>query len=723
MKLPLFKIFVPTGQISRRLWAWFTVAAIIFTLLFTQKLAGLPFRKTFRRPAPDDGSGIAAHLRLPAAYPQHPWAYRFVRVYENGKPLPHRIPANRGTAEQGNGCYQAKGNVVWFVGSDGSDPRKNGRDYKATGPRLVPAWAFWLSAGATAALAAGLLACRVTRMQFRRAVKATRDWLESPPSFCPVKNSVPQPQEPGGSLNPINRICRIVSRFLPLVLAIPSITILATLPPLWKDIDGVIQVASEAGPTVILHFPPLYCFASRLPILAGETAAWLVAGGPLPEWNLAGKLMPTDAGVYCLLICQHILLWLVLAKLIRTCTRSPRVQTFLAAVVLTFAPFYTIANCVGSEAAALLLQILFIIVCIKLTSERASRLLWIGFIALLCANILTRHINAVLAMVLPSAFAISAFLTLLRRKQAGGSLLTLVRHAKMVALSILAGVMGIVTANLTLRILCFACETEYRSEYGQTIADRVGVFLQNIPKEEGKELESAILSRSEDPGTREAIRSLAEVGTYYGGAAKVVGKLIEDSEHQHWEIRDVEVTKRFNDATLLYLKSMHPKLIGLILFDFNQGFYKRDVSDLAWFPFEAHLWTYHMIRKKPDYPTWNSLSRLHSFNPADEPVLENWRHTYYPGIYRNVTPAWIFAAACLLSIVAVVRSPSATGKSGLALALMASGIVGFFLNMILVFYLVRYAMPMFLMGAAAIFLTLGALFEPALSPSQERPEK
>jgi hypothetical protein len=705
--LPIMKR-VPGARIALWVWTGFGIAALFLAMLLVQNFAGIPFRKTLMRSVPDDGPGIAAHCSLPDAYRKHPWAYRFVTVYENGKPLPHWIPAGRWSAEQGNGCYQAKEDVLWFVGSDGTDPRKNGREYKARGPRLVPAWALWLSLSATVVWAAGLLLWRVTRLQLLGALRVLCDWLRSPPSCCPVENSELRNPERPATLP--DRICLRVSKYLPLVLAVPSIWIITELPPLWKNIDSVSQVTTQFAPENILHFPPFYGFVSRLLLLPGETVAWLGAGGSVPEWNLTGRLMPTDAGLYSVIIAQHAMLWFFLAQFIRSCTRSPRIQTLFAFTALSFAPFYTIASSIGSETCTMLLLLLLVSVCIRLSCGPGSRYLWAAYAALLCAGILTRYTNAVLAMLLPAAFAISFVLTLARGGDGSGGRPS--RYAILFAFSIVTGILGIYAANLTQRVLCFAFEVEYRPEYGQSLADRIAPFLRRLPVSERTELEASVMRQSDDPGTREAIRSLAEIGDFYASEGRThgVSKLLEQSAHQYWDARDAEVYRRFNTATLLYLKTLHPKLVDAICSDFKRGLFKGDVPELAYFPIDQHVWIFGFMQTYHD-PIWRGLSRVRSFNPSSRQWLESWRHKPYLRIYRNVSPAWIFAVAFIIALAAVVKNPAAVRKSGLALALIVSGILIFFLTMVLVGYVPRFLMPTFPMALAALTLSVSALVE------------
>jgi hypothetical protein len=67
--------------------------------------------------------------------------------------------------------------------------------------------------------------------------------------------------------------------------------------------------------------------------------------------------------------------------------------------------------------------------------------------------------------------------------------------------------------------------------------------------------------------------------------------------------------------------------------------------------------------------------------------------------------------AFIIALAAVIKNPAAVRKSGLAMALIVSGVVIFFLNMMLVYYTDRYTMPMYFLALAAVSLSVSALAE------------
>ena len=84
--------------------------------------------------------------------------------------------------------------------------------------------------------------------------------------------------------------------FCVLILMTPSLYLLCTYPPLWKDIDGVNQLVAAPGVINILHFPPLYSFFARIPF-------WITSG-----YSIFQEQAPRIAGTYLLVISQHLFL-------------------------------------------------------------------------------------------------------------------------------------------------------------------------------------------------------------------------------------------------------------------------------------------------------------------------------------------------------------------------------------------------------------------------------
>src|ERR1700712_4379347 len=82
-----------------------------------------------------------------------------------------------------------------------------------------------------------------------------------------------------------------------LVLGLPSLWCLLTVPPLWRDTDGFNQIASTFAPKGIIHWLPGYCFFGRLVVIAAGIVASLFGGHGFPYLSI-GTPQLSDAGIY-----------------------------------------------------------------------------------------------------------------------------------------------------------------------------------------------------------------------------------------------------------------------------------------------------------------------------------------------------------------------------------------------------------------------------------------
>ena len=89
------------------------------------------------------------------------------------------------------------------------------------------------------------------------------------------------------------------------VLALPSIWLMRTVPPLWRAIDAYVQLTFPPGPSTILLHGPLYCELARVPLWIGH----LATGGSMHLAEFMKHPRLTNAGVYFLIALQHGGLW------------------------------------------------------------------------------------------------------------------------------------------------------------------------------------------------------------------------------------------------------------------------------------------------------------------------------------------------------------------------------------------------------------------------------
>ena len=192
------------------------------------------------------------------------------------------------------------------------------------------------------------------------------------------------------------------------VLLAPSIWMLTVIPPLWRDVDAYIQVTQPPGSATILQYSPLYCFAARLPLYLGYAIQSISAGQPLPRPDSFIHPILTDSGVFLLLLVQHAALCFAALYLITEASGIFWVRLVLAIAWAANPLFYSFAHCVGGETLSMILVLLIGAIGLKIIrhSRTIAKMEWMLFGVLLCLCILTRHINAALAAVLPLTFVL-----------------------------------------------------------------------------------------------------------------------------------------------------------------------------------------------------------------------------------------------------------------------------------------------------------------------------
>src|SRR5215475_12900938 len=199
-------------------------------------------------------------------------------------------------------------------------------------------------------------------------------------------------------------IRKFAATILPfLILTTPSLWLLLLVPPLWRGVDAYNQTVLPPGLVTILHHGPLYCALSRVPLWFG----YLISrSGPAESLGYFVKhTQLTDAGVYSLVILQHGALWCGAVYLIYAIARTLLLRLFLAVLFASQPLFYAFAHCVGSEALSMIVILLLAAsgVRLMLRYPDIGARDWIIFTVFLAAASLTRHINCVIAAVLPLA--------------------------------------------------------------------------------------------------------------------------------------------------------------------------------------------------------------------------------------------------------------------------------------------------------------------------------
>jgi hypothetical protein len=225
----------------------------------------------------------------------------------------------------------------------------------------------------------------------------------------------------------------------------------------------------------------------------------------------------TDSGVLVLLLSQHLALGCSAFYLISLASRLFLVRLLLAGVWAANPLFYTFANCVGSEALSVILLLLFGATGLRIISHRRKipRTEWLLFGLLLWLCILTRHLNALLVILIPVTFyllsahwlTVTAFTQSKLRRRGHRLRARLGLRKAGVALAI--GLSCIALSNVSLRGLCYAAHIPYQFQAGASFLWRLK-FLQTLPPETANEFLDRVARDTSAPDVREVISQLHE---------------------------------------------------------------------------------------------------------------------------------------------------------------------------------------------------------------------
>jgi hypothetical protein len=295
-----------------------------------------------------------------------------------------------------------------------------------------------------------------------------------------------------------------------LLLTIPSLWLMLSVPPLWRGVDAYNQTVRPQGLVTILLHGPLYCTLSRVPLWFG----YLISGsGPaesLGHFIKHSKL--TDAGVYSLVVLQHAALWFSAVYLIYAIARTLLLRLFVAVFFASQPLFYAFAHCVGSEALSMIAILLLAAsgVRLMLRYPNIGARDWISFTIFVAAASLTRHINNALAAVLPTAMIVIMIergLRLLAGHQhasAAAAKGEFPKLAKVWLISVATGLIGWILATSVTHLLCWRTRTPWRSTFGYTFIWRLN-FLETMQPNQRQELLDIIASKCRLPECRQLL--------------------------------------------------------------------------------------------------------------------------------------------------------------------------------------------------------------------------
>jgi hypothetical protein len=506
-----------------------------------------------------------------------------------------------------------------------------------------------------------------------------------------------------------------VGRHPALFLSLPSLYLLLLYPPIWKDVDALGQLIWQAGWGNILHYPPFYCFTGRIPFWLGDSILALLSGQPLPGLNLFREQHPTWLGIELLIIAQHAGLIAAFTLLVRMAARSPLGRGAITIGFIAASSLYAQQQCAGSEAPSVSAIILLTAAGLwvyrletpssprtKDGSRSSSSLRWIVFTIALLAAFGTRHINYLFVFWLPLVIAGHLLWSLRKRRR------ILMADLAKLGVAVACGGFALLADTLVVRVMIAQAGEQYRTDLGFVLTDRVTAFLYKLSEAERAALVEKLVAAERDPIVQVAISAESKLGSSHEELANTIQNALRQQGVPEDAIRSRADVSVF-DAALAYLKTLHPKLVDLILSDFLHGYVREDNGKLSLNRFLANRTAARMRQGDPQ--GWQPLDQLHSIDDQKTAsALVNRASTDPYLMLWGPIPIAVMALANLGLTILLARRGQGD-IAWLAQALLLTSALLYFANCVCDYFNDRYTLPLLICVMAAFALQIGALLD------------
>jgi hypothetical protein len=663
---------------------WFS--SLVFGLCFAQGMLGYPFRKTISLAASkfEPVGGFAYSFPLPRKYSPKGAQSASAKLRENDTILSSYSPRETSVTTVGQGTFaiSTEGRLL-FSTSDNSDPRINGRKYSFDTPLRVSKQVLPISF-TLLLTTAGLLFWKTPSR--KEAVVA---WGHR-----------------------IQRALRPVVAFLgkrpAVTLSLPSIYLLSSYPPLWKDIDAAGQLLRPVSELNILHFPPVYSLLGRIPFVL---TTWFSEGGRQPLPSLFDQQMPTLAGFYLLVIIQHLLLIAAMTYTVTALTQNPTLRCFFAFLLASTSALYTHAHCCGSEALSVSATLAVLAAGIS-TVRGPSLTQWVIYGISLFLTIGSRQINLLLALWLPLTLVFLSLAT----KFKWCSPPTKTKYWKSVIIALVVGIATIGLNRGIAQILITSIHDDYRSTLGRTLSDRIATFLDKLPVKERLQLAQDLAAKTTNPEVKIAILAQATDGSFYQGSSLTVAEELSRLAPPGTNIA-AERDRVVLAACMRYLMTLHPLLINVIWQDFVKGSIFVDNARIALSPFYANAYPALDRTRHPD--VWAGLKGLEALTSVNElqatRVLDRSELDPYVLLWHNIPLGAIIILSFLLGGATCILDKKLPKTVIVGLFAIGAGALIYAANCMCVYYMPRYTLPLLTTTVFALLASITPFVDDGLN--------
>lgn len=489
------------------------------------------------------------------------------------------------------------------------------------------------------------------------------------------------------------------------ILLAPSIWMLATIPPLWRDLDAYHQVTLSPGKSTAVGHGPLYGLVVRLPLFLGYEVERLTKRVAPVEKGFFQHPRLTDSGIFLLILSQHLGMAGAALILIVGVTRNLWLQLLFAVLFASNSLFYTFAQCVGSESLSLICLLLVVSTGLRVFDyprEPPARA-WILFSLALLAAVSTRYANLLLILLLPLSYALMA---------AGRRSRKLLRMA---AISLAIGLGCLVGARVGADVICRTAGLKYYPRFGFTFLWRLH-FLQNLSEEQRTALLDQVEARTSSGDARqvlEIVRQSILQGTPLD--SRTFLESVRQALSAHGErVKTKRVFEALNRAAVAILSPPPPALWRAAEKDFS-AICRLPLSAASSFLFRT---TNYYFNHKQVMPDVAPLSTFKQHAAAELRALPE-RFAYFRlGRAVSLNGALAVLVIQIVALLLVSRA-AATDHSRLVygIVLVAIGLAITFITALIGELIPRYTLPLW-ESLWAASLVIGSGIESKLTAKQ-----
>jgi hypothetical protein len=469
-------------------------------------------------------------------------------------------------------------------------------------------------------------------------------------------------------------------------------------PPLWRDYDGLIQVTSHPNDMILLQYPAAYPFFSRLHIYTAEKIqGWLQHRKT--SINVKRVVVLNDSGIRAMMISQQIILALALTALVWQGAQSLGGRWLMAAILASNASIFIMANLISTEALAVGLIIALAAISVRLFRDaRWSIGGIVAYTLCLYAAIMTRHLNSILAMLLPVAFILRFVVEWIctRRMDVG--------LAQRIGVFVLLGLVCIGGDRVTTRLLCRVFHVEYRDISARATAERLG-FVKMMPATEREAFLADLEKKSDDPVVKEAIPLLARPASWVQQREEILKILERESPGADAEGLKVKADAYLDRVTRLFFQTHSRYLVRDTLDSFWHSLGGTTATDVTMFYLKDGAWSIDLYASHPEYA--RKTSALAACSPAAKDRIAGFEANPWLRLWAWAPHGLVLLIGTVLALVFLVARVGDPAVPIFALAAAITAVTATCLTFVMTNYGARFTTVADIFAFVALSLVAG----------------